>query len=166
MSNKAEKPSQKKRKNTTSKTAKAYKVEQKSSDSSTEVNYRLDEPRVSVGFKCNKRLWKAFVQFSRREYNSVCYVLEPIMVALMTSKVNQSRTIKPLCIENLNITRVVKRVRRYSEEVVQVRYCEVIECDKIVKDHLLDSTGRSHYFCRKHADYPLRMLGFVRVPDG
>jgi hypothetical protein len=31
------------------------------SDSSTVVNFVLDEPQKTVGFKCNKKLWDAFV---------------------------------------------------------------------------------------------------------
>ncbi|MGP3705264.1 MAG: hypothetical protein ACKD6O_08255 [Candidatus Bathyarchaeota archaeon] len=78
----------------------------------TEVNFRLDEPRVTVGFKCNKKLWKAFVSFSKREFGSVCHILEPIILALLTAQVNSSRTIKPVVIQNLSVERVVKRVRR------------------------------------------------------
>jgi hypothetical protein len=87
------------------------------SASSTVVNFRLDEPRKSVGFKCNKKLWKAFVSFSKQNYGSVCHVLEPMMIAILTSRVNLSETLKPLHVENLNVSRVVKRVRRISEEI-------------------------------------------------
>lgn len=134
-------------------------------DSVTEVNFRLDEPRKSVGFKCNKKLWKAFVAFSKREYGSVCHILEPMMIAILTSQVNQSNTLRLLRIENLNVARVVKRVRRYSEEVAEARYCEVVECSNLAKKHLLDPSGRDSYFCKKHSDYPLRKLGFVRASD-
>jgi len=85
-------------------------------DSFTKVNFRLDGERETVGFKCNKKLWKAFVRFSKREYGSVCHILEPIILAILTSKVNQSKTIKPIVIENLRVERAVKRVRRYSVE--------------------------------------------------
>jgi len=134
-------------------------------DSFTEVNYSLDEPRETVGFKCNKKLWNAFVPFSRREYGSVCHVLEPIILALLTSKVNQSKTIKPLHIENLNVARVVKRVRRYSEEVIEVHYCNVAECNYRGRIHLVDPSGRHWFFCKKHSVLPLRQ-GFVRVSRG
>ena len=135
-------------------------------DSYTEVNFRLDEPREVVGFRCNKKLWKAFVPFSKQHYGSVCHILEPIILALLTSKVNMSKTIKPLHIENLNVARVVKRVRRYSEEVTEVHYCQVIECNYRAKEHLLDPSGKDHYFCKKHADFPQRKKGFVRASDG
>lgn len=140
---------------------------QEKPDSYTEVNFRLDEPRVTVGFKCNKKLWKAFVPFSKQYYGSVCHILEPIMIALLTSQVNLSKTIKPLRIENLNVARVVKRVRRYpEEEVIEIRYCEVTECNYRAKEHLLDPSGKGHYFCKKHADIPKLKLGFVRASNG
>jgi len=89
-------------------------------DSSTVVNFVLDEPRITVGFKCNKRLWDAFVSHSKREYGSVCYILEPIMTAILTAQVNLSRTMKaeqqPIVIENLNVQRVVQRHRRVYHE--------------------------------------------------
>lgn len=100
----------------------------KKPDSSTEVNYRLDEPRKTVGFKCNVKLWKAFVQFSKPNYGSVCHILEPMMIAVLASKVNQSRTITPLIIENLNVARVVKRVRRYEVEEESLEFLEYSSC--------------------------------------
>jgi len=101
------------------------------SDSSTRVNFRLDEPRRTVGFKCNINLWNAFVPYCKTNFGSVCHVLEPIIIALLTSQVNLSKTIKPLHIENLNVERAVKRVRRYAVEeveetdVVKVGLCSV-----------------------------------------
>jgi hypothetical protein len=97
---------------------KSCKQQHDTSDSSTRVNFRLDEPRRTVGFKCNINLWNAFVPYCKANFGSVCHVLEPIIVALLTSKVNLSTTIKPLRIENLNVERAVKRVRRYSVEKV------------------------------------------------
>ena len=95
------------------------KQQHDTSDSSTSVNFRLDEPRRTVGFKCNINLWNAFVPYCKANYGSVCHVLEPIIVALLTNQVNLSKTVKPLHIENLNVERAVKRVRRYVEEEVE-----------------------------------------------
>jgi len=99
-------------------------------DSTTEVIHVLSEPRKTVSFKCNKKLWKTFVDYSKANYGSVCHILEPVMYAILHSKVILSRTIEassqPVIIENLNIVRSVKRVRRYVSEVETVSsdvYC-------------------------------------------
>jgi len=96
-------------------------------DSITEVHLRLDEPRKSVSFKCNKKLWEAFVLKCKAESGSVCHVLEPIILALLTSKVHLGSTIKPLHVENLHVERAVKRVRRYAVEI------EDSECESRVQ---------------------------------
>jgi hypothetical protein len=94
-------------------------------DSSTVVNLTLDEPRKTVGFKCNKKLWDAFVCYSVANYGSVCHLLEPVIYAILTAKVNLSKTMKtensPIVIENFTVERVVKRVRRAYTEYKGVR---------------------------------------------
>ena len=82
------------------------------------VNFRLDGPRVACSFKCNKKLWKAFVSAVKAQGLSVCHVLEPMIYGWLTAKVYLSNTIKPLKIENVVIERAVKRVRRYAVEDV------------------------------------------------
>ena len=103
-------------------------------DSSTEVNFTLDEPRRTVGFKCNKKLWDAFVDYSKHEYGSVCHILEPVILAILTSKVNLSRTMKdaqqPIVIENLNVQRVVRRIRRIGKESFEETYQDVVQIGK------------------------------------
>ena len=89
-------------------------------DSKTEDNFVLDEPRKSCSFKGNRELWKAFVSYSKTNYGSVCHILEPLILAILQSKVVHSRTIEaektPIIIENLNVQRVVKRHRRVRIE--------------------------------------------------
>jgi hypothetical protein len=87
-----------------------------SSDSATEVNLSLNSARVTCSFKCERKLWKAFISYSQANYGSVCHLLEPILKIIVSSEVYQSRTIKPIVIQNLNIERAVKRVRRYSPD--------------------------------------------------
>ena len=86
------------------------------SDSTTEVNLCLDSARATCSFKCERKLWKEFVSYSKANYGSVCHLLEPILKIILSSEVYQSRTIKPIVIQNLNIERAVKRVRRYSPD--------------------------------------------------
>jgi len=96
-------------------------------DSITEDNFVLDEPRKSCSFnrkscsfKGNRELWKAFVSYSKLNYGSVCHILEPLILAILQSKVVHSRTMEaektPIVIENLNVQRVVKRHRRVRIE--------------------------------------------------
>jgi len=89
-------------------------------DSKTEVDFVLDKPRESCSFKGNRELWKAFVSYSKTNYGSVCHILEPLILAILQSKVVHSRTIedekRPIVIENLNVQRVVKRHRRVRIE--------------------------------------------------
>ena len=97
----------------------------KPSDSITVVNFRLDGPRVACSFKCNKKLWKAFVLAVKAQGLSVCHVLEPMIYGWLTAKVYLSNTIKPIKIENITIERAVRRVRRYAVEADESRgiYC-------------------------------------------
>ena len=120
------------------------------SDSSTSVNFRLDAPRETVGFKCNKKLWKAFVLYSRANYGSVCHVLEPILLALLTSHVNESKTIKPLHIETLNVERVVKRVRRVDVEVEESGERKIEVCGVCGRSAFVEGVfpSGSQFLCR------------------
>jgi hypothetical protein len=125
---------------------------QQSADSITQVDFRLDGPRQTCTFKGNRKLWKAFVPFCKANYGSVCHVLEPVEIALMEGKVNLSNTIKPLHIENLNVERVVKRVRRYEVEEVEefreaakVGVCVV--CGKTASVKGIDREG-VRFLCR------------------
>jgi hypothetical protein len=86
-----------------------------SSDSITEVHF-LGEPRKSVSFKCNEKLWKSFVFEIKAQGLSVCHILEPMIYGWLEGKVHLSNTIRPLKIENLVVERAVKRVRRYAVE--------------------------------------------------
>jgi hypothetical protein len=90
------------------------------SQSTTEVDFLLEGARESCSYKGNRKLWKAFVIFSKREYGSVCHILEPILLAILQSKVDFGNTLKeqksPVVIENLRITRVVQRHRRVYHE--------------------------------------------------
>jgi hypothetical protein len=129
----------------------SFKRQNDTSDSSTSVNFRLDEPRKTVGFKCNKKLWEAFVPYCKANFGSVCHVLEPIILALLTSQVNLSTTIKSLRIENLNVERAVKRVRRYSVEKVDdadigSKRCAV--CGKAAFALAIEQSG-SRFLCKE-----------------
>lgn len=99
---------------------KALPSEETNHDSKTEDNFVLDAPRKSCSFKGNRELWKAFVSYSKVNYGSVCHILEPLILAILQSKVVHSRTIEaektPIVIENLNVQRVVKRHRRVRIE--------------------------------------------------
>jgi hypothetical protein len=122
------------------------------SDCSTVVNFDLGEPRKTVGFKCNINLWNAFVPHCKANYGSVCHVLEPIIVALLSSKVNLSQTVKPLHIENFTVERAVRRVRRYSVE--KMEETEVVSevcvvCQKKAFAQAI-SVGGSRFLCRGH----------------
>lgn len=103
--------------------------QQQPADSITEVDFSVGGPRTTCTFKGNRKLWKAFVSYSKVNYGSVCHIIEPFEIAVLTSKVNLSNTIRPLHIENLNVERAVKRVRRYgvevTPEVVDVGKCAV-----------------------------------------
>lgn len=135
------------------------KLSTQTTDSITQVDFRLDEPRKSCSFKGNRKLWNTFVSYSKLNYGSVCHVLEPIMIAILESKVNLSHTIKPLHIENLNIERAVKRVRRYAveeEEEVSKEFC--FYCLKsrrraaAVGLFKYDRTGEVYALCSHHAN--------------
>lgn len=94
------------------------------SDSITEVHFDLTEPRKSVSFKCNEKLWKAFVSKIKREGGSVCHILEPIVLALLTAKVHLSNTMQPVVIQHLHVQRVVQRHRRVYHES---EYVDVVQ---------------------------------------
>ena len=128
------------------------------------VNFDLGEPRKTVGFKCNINLWNSFVPYCKANYGSVCHVLEPIIVALLSSKVNLSQTVKPLHIENFNVERAVKRVRRYAVEQIgeelEVSSEVCVECGKAAYAKVIDGDG-SRFLCR--ADFgkvKLKLLGW------
>jgi len=93
---------------------------QNNTDSITKVYFRLDEPRIVVSFRCNKKLWKAFKKQIRAQGLSICHVLEPMILGWLNAYVNICNTIKPLKIENLVVERAVRRVRRYVKENVDV----------------------------------------------
>ena len=124
------------------------------SDCSTVVNFDLGEPRKTVGFKCNRNLWNAFVPHCKANYGSVCHVLEPIIVALLSSKVNLSQTVKPLHIENFTVERAVRRVRRYSVEVeasgeTASEVCVICGRKAFARAF---GAGGSRFLCRGHFD--------------
>ena len=64
-------------------------------DCVTTVNIHLDGPREPCSFRCNKKLWKAFVQKIKHESLSTCHVLEPFILAYVTSIVYVSNTNRP-----------------------------------------------------------------------
>jgi len=86
-------------------------------DTVTKVYIRLDEPKVTVSFRCNRELWFAFKKQIRAQGLSICHVLEPMIFGWLNGYVNICSTIKPLKIENFIVERAVKRVRRYAVEV-------------------------------------------------
>jgi len=88
-------------------------------DSKTKVYIRLDEPKITVSFRCNRELWKSFKKQIRAQGLSICHVLEPMIFGWLNGYVNICDTIKPLKIENLVVERAVKRVRRYGVEDVE-----------------------------------------------
>lgn len=146
------------------------------SDSSTVVNFRLEGPRETVGFKCNKKLWKAFVSLSKREYGSVCHILEPIILALLTAQVNQGKTMKPVVIERLIVQRVVQRHRRVYHEsehmdvvqnVVQLGepgICQECGCRSRVYPRITVNSQRV-FLCGTCAQSWIRK-GFIEVQKG
>jgi hypothetical protein len=122
----------------------------KTQDSTTEVNLRLDGPRETVSFKCNRKLWKAFVSEIKAEGLSVCHVLEPYVLAYLTSKVYLSSTIKPLRIENLVVERAVRRVRRYGVEAEISEGCRFCGGETVGQFRYV-KTGEIYPLCRFHS---------------
>jgi len=85
-------------------------------DSTTKVYRGFGGKRVCVSFKCNAELWKIFKQLCKENGISICHILESVIstyVALAQQKVNFGRTI---VINDLNVYREVRRVRRYALE--------------------------------------------------
>jgi hypothetical protein len=122
-------------------------------ESTTEVNFRLDEPRRTVSFKCNRKLWKTFVSTIKAQKLSVCHVLEPMILGYLTAKVYLSHTIKPLRIENLVVERAVKRVRRYAEEIEVVEGERCTFCgNRSVGEFAYLKTGKLYPLCGFHVD--------------
>ena len=125
-------------------------------DSITKVYFRLDEPRITVSFRCNRELWKLFKKQIRAQGLSICHVLEPMIFGWLNGYVNICDTIKPLKIENLVVERVVRRVRRYAVEVeggvdgVGERfYCALKDCHVPVESlPLSDCHGCPNMSCR------------------
>jgi len=126
----------------------------KTQDCVTNVNISLDGPREPVSFRCNKKLWKAFVSKIKAENLSTCHVLEPFLLAYLTSNVYVSNTSRPL-IENFVVERAVKRVRRYEtvEEVLEkvvpesCFYCDSVpvwKCNTIFKGDPVKFLCRTH----------------------
>ena len=103
----------------TQKHVKKHSVKPNSNNSnntdSITVVHLVGSPRKSVSFKCNEKLWKTFVSWCKAQGWTVCHFMESIIKAVMSAEVHLSRTIN---IENLNVERVVKRVRRYAVEDV------------------------------------------------
>jgi hypothetical protein len=133
---------------------------QTSTDNTTKVHIRLDEPKKSVSFRCNVDLWNAFKSETRRKKLSICHVLEPMIFGWLEGEVHLSNTIRPLIIENMNVERAVKRVRRYAveEETEEVSKEFCFYCLKsrrrVAAVGLLryDKTGEVYALCSYHAN--------------
>ena len=82
-------------------------------------------------------------------------MLEPFCIAVLTSQVNLSNTIKPLHIENFNVERAVKRVRRYAveqiEEELEVSSGVCVVCGGKGYAKAIDGEG-CRLLCRRHFD--------------
>jgi hypothetical protein len=119
-------------------------------DSVTRVNLRIKGKRVTCSFKCNKKLWKTFVSTIKAQGLSVCHVLEPMILAYLTSTVYLSHTIRPLKIENLVIERAVKRIRRYAVEEEDEERCVYCGCKAAGRFRWV-KTGQVFPLCSFHA---------------
>ena len=123
-------------------------------DCVTNVNITLDGPREPVSFRCNKKLWNVFVSKIKQEKLSTCHILEPFLLAYVTSNVYISNTNRPL-IENFVIERAVKRVRRYEkiEEVVEVsESCFYCDCIPVWKCNTIFKGDPIKFLCQTHAN--------------
>jgi hypothetical protein len=129
------------------------KLATSSSDSITTDYVCLDGERVPCSFRCNKKLWKSFVSFSKRNYGSVCHILEPILLTIIQQRVILSNTLRPIKIENLVVEREVKRVRRYAVEekteiTVEVRNC--VACGRSAYVVVMRADKSQACLCRVH----------------
>lgn len=147
------------------------------SESSTKVNIRLEGPRKPVSFRCNKKLWKLFVSEIKRDSLSTCHVLEPFLLAYLTSNVYVRNTSRFL-IENFVVERAVKRVRRYEklEEILETScpescfYCDnppQWKCKTVFKINPIKFVCNHHmlFFDRKGEIISKESLDFLRKSE-
>lgn len=125
------------------------------SDSSTKVHFSLRGHRKPVSFRCKPELWQAFKQQTKAQGQSVCHILESMLIAHLEAQVHFSNTIKPLVIEQVNVNRVLRRFRRAAvEEVVET--VKVVGCGFCHKEAVFlfedKTTGIQQYVCRPHAN--------------
>ena len=136
-------------------------------DNTTKVYIRLDEPKVTVSFRCNRELWKAFKKQIRAQGLSICHVLEPMIFGWLNGHVNICNSIRPIKIENITVERAVKRVRRYGVEPVGLVdggegrfYCGLKDSHVPVESlPLSDCRGCPNVKCRE------RVFGEVKVVE-
>jgi len=124
-------------------------------DNTTKVYIRLDEPKVTVSFRCNRELWKSFKKQIRAQGLSICHVLEPMIFGWLNGYVNICSTIKPLKIENITVERAVKRVRRYGveeEESKEVCFYCLPRRVRAVGLFRYERTGEVFALCKSHAE--------------
>ena len=92
----------------------------KTLDSNTFVYIGLNEPREPCSFRGNKKLHKAFIRQLKFDSLSACHIIEPVELAYLTGRVYNCSTINdripPLVIEQFNVARVLKRLRRIGVE--------------------------------------------------
>jgi hypothetical protein len=125
-------------------------------DNTTKVYIRLDEPKVTVSFRCNRELWKSFKKQIRAQGLSICHVLEPMIFGWLNGYVNICNSIKPIKIENITVERAVKRVRRYGVEVEGEDRDVCFYClprrVRAVGLFRYERTGEVFALCKSHAE--------------
>lgn len=82
--------------------------------SSTNVNRAWDGPKSVHSFRCNDKLWKAFVSETKAQGDSVCHVMEAIIAGVLGVLKEDVYKRSTITIENFQVQRVVQKHRRVS----------------------------------------------------
>jgi hypothetical protein len=85
-----------------------------SSDSNTNVNRVWTGPKSVHSFRCSDKLWKAFVQETKAQGDSVCHVMEAIIAGVLGVLKEDVYKRSTVTIENFHVQRVVQKHRRVS----------------------------------------------------
>ena len=125
--------------------------ETETNDSKTLVNQRLHGNRTVVSIRILPELKEALKRFCKRNGLSICHVFEGLVTGFLKGVqekielVNQSPTM------TVNVTREVKRVRRYCVEE-GCHYCH----SPTVGEFQYKPTGEKYPLCRYHSEEFLR----------
>ena len=122
-------------------------------DSITDVNIVWDGSRSVHSFRCNDKLWEAFVSEVKARGDSVCHYIEPMLTAFLIAlkpNVYNRNTLKKNSVPNVNVTiknfhvqRVVQRHRRITlkDELEPNMYDSKLFTWVYVPDAVLNDNG-------------------------